>query len=179
MPLSCAKAGTAKDATLTVRFRSSSNAEDGALFNGAGIYDSFSGCLADDLDDDSLGPSLCDADESRERGVCRALTKVWASLWNPKAYAERDFYGIDQSRAVMAVLVNERSEGELANMVAFSGNPLVRRDTRYLVNSQTGELPVVSPAPGMWPERRPALGSGSAPVKRAGERASAISASPV
>ncbi len=140
-------------AEVTVRFRSSSNAEDGAFFNGAGLYDSYSGCLADDLDDDELGPSRCDPHERQERGVCRALRKVWASLYNPKAYDERAFYGIDPSRAAMGVLVNERSEAELANMVVFSGNPSSARDDRYLVNAQIDELPVVSPAPGVWPEQ--------------------------
>lgn len=139
--------------TTTVRFRSSSNAEDGVAFNGAGLYDSYSGCLADDLDDDDIGPSLCDPDEKRERGVCRALKRVWASLWNPRAYDERDFYGIDQNAALMGVLVNERSEDERANMVVFSGNPLAPNDGRFLVNAQLGELPVVSPEPGVWPEQ--------------------------
>jgi hypothetical protein len=144
---------TLGSAEVTARFRSSSNAEDGALFNGAGLYDSFSGCLADDLDSDELGPSRCDPAERNERTVCRALKRVWASLWNAKAYDERAFYGIDPSRIAMGVLVNERSEGELANMVAFSGNPSVRSDRRYLVNAQFGERPVVSPEPGVWPEQ--------------------------
>ncbi|HEX2670202.1 MAG TPA: PEP/pyruvate-binding domain-containing protein, partial [Polyangiaceae bacterium] len=138
---------------VTVRFRSSSNAEDGAFFNGAGLYDSYSGCLADDLDGDEDGPSRCDPGEAKERSVCRALRKVWASLHNPKAWDERAFYGIDPARVAMGVLVNERSEAELANMVAFSGNPSVRADSRYLVNAQIDELPVVSPEPGIWPEQ--------------------------
>src|SRR5690606_1657740 len=121
--------------------------------NGAGLYDSYSGCLADDRDDDAVGPSRCDPDEDRERGVCRALKRVWASLWNPRAYDERDFYGIDQSAALMGVLVNERSENERANMVVFSGNPLAPGDDRQLVNAQVGEIPVVSPEPGVWPEQ--------------------------
>jgi hypothetical protein len=141
------------DAKAGARFRSSSNAEDGAYFNGAGLYDSFTGCYADDADGDDAGPSACDPSEPKERGVCRALRKVWASLWNPKAYDERAFYSIDPSRVAMAVLVNERSATEAANMVAFSGNPLARGDARYLVNAQVGELPVVSPEPGMWPEQ--------------------------
>lgn len=139
--------------TETVRFRSSSNAEDGAFFNGAGLYDSYSGCLADDLDDDDTGPSRCDPEEPKERGVCRALKKVWASTWNIKAFEERAFYGIDQRRAAMGVLVNARSEAERANLVAFTGNPTRLSDARYLVNAQTGEIPVVSPMPGVFPEQ--------------------------
>jgi pyruvate, water dikinase len=139
------------DATM-LRFRSSSNAEDGLLFNGAGLYDSFSGCLADDLDKDTKGPSLCDANESKEHTLARALTRVWASLWNPEAYDEREWYGIDQSRAAMAVLVDSRVQKELANIVAFSGNPTTPADDRYLVNAQAGELDVVSADPGVYPE---------------------------
>lgn len=141
------------NATTTARFRSSSNAEDGAFFNGAGLYDSYSGCWADDLDTDNVGPSACDPEEAKERGVCRALRKVWASLFNPKAHDERAFYGVDPTLVAMGVLVNERSDAELANMVAFSGNPTLRSDTRFLVNAQVDELPVVSPAPGVWPEQ--------------------------
>ncbi|HET9959312.1 MAG TPA: PEP/pyruvate-binding domain-containing protein [Polyangiaceae bacterium] len=139
--------------STTLRFRSSSNAEDGVTFNGAGLYDSYSGCLADDLDADDAGPSICDPEERKERSVCRALKRVWASLWNPRAYDERDFYGIEQARVMMGVLVNERSEKERANMVVFNGNPARSGDARYLVNAQIGELAVVSPEPGVWPEQ--------------------------
>jgi phosphoenolpyruvate synthase/pyruvate phosphate dikinase len=142
-----------KSPTEMVRMRSSSNAEDGAFFNGAGLYDSFSGCLADDMDHDDKGPSACDPTKDEEKGVCRALKKVWASLWNVKAFEERAFYGIDQRQAAMAVLVNGRSEAEKANMVAFTGNPVQKSDTRYLVNAQIDEIPVVSPDPGIWPEQ--------------------------
>jgi hypothetical protein len=138
--------------TTMLRFRSSSNAEDGLQFNGAGLYDSVSGCLADDLDNDTRGPSRCDASESKEHGVTRALTRVWASLWNPEAYDEREWYGIDQTRAAMAVLVDTRMKGELANIVAFSGNPTAPGDDRYVVNAQAGELAVVSADPGVYPE---------------------------
>lgn len=139
--------------TEVVRFRSSSNAEDGAFFNGAGLYDSYSGCAADDFDDDEAGPSRCEPDEPKERGACRALKKVWASLFNPRAVDERAWYGIDPSRVAMGVLVSERSQDERANMVAFSGNPVARSDRRYLVNAQVKEIPVVSAEPGTWPEQ--------------------------
>jgi pyruvate, water dikinase len=137
---------------LMLRFRSSSNAEDALEFSGAGLYDSYSGCLADDLDGDSAGPSRCDANESKEHTVARALARVWASLWNAEAYEERAWYGIDQKRAAMAVLVDLRIKNELANIVAFSGNPTSPGDDRYLVNAQAGELDVVLPDPGVFPE---------------------------
>jgi hypothetical protein len=138
--------------TRMLRFRSSSNAEDALQFSGAGLYDSFSGCLADDLDGNQTGPSACDPTESSEHTVARALVRVWASLWNAEAYDEREWYGIDHERAAMAVLVDPRATGELANIVAFSGNPTAKSDDRYLVDAQAGELTVVLPEPGVFPE---------------------------
>ena len=138
--------------TRMLRFRSSSNAEDAIGFSGAGLYDSFSGCLADDLDGNQTGPCGCDASESSERTVARALARVWASLWNAEAYDEREWYGIDHKRAAMAVLVDPRATNELANIVAFSGNPTSPGDDRYLVDAQAGELDVVLPDPGVFPE---------------------------
>jgi phosphoenolpyruvate synthase/pyruvate phosphate dikinase len=138
---------------VMVRFRSSSNAEDALDFNGAGLYDSTSVCLADEADADTVGPSRCDPDQVNERDVCRGLTRVWSSLWNMKAFEERSWHGIDQRAVVMGILVDTRTKGELANVVAFTGNPLLRGDKRYLVNAQLGELDVVAAVAGVWPEK--------------------------
>lgn len=138
--------------TTMVRFRSSSNAEDSARFSGAGLHESTNACLADDTDADSTGPSQCDATVSNERGVCRALKKVWASLWLPRAYNERTFYRIGQHDVRMGILVNTRSGDELANAVAFSGDPAATRSA-MLINAQLGDLEVVSAEPGVWPEK--------------------------
>jgi pyruvate,water dikinase len=141
------------DETAMVRFRSSSNAEDGVDFSGAGLYRSKTACLADSLDDDEDGPSICDPDKDEEDTLEEALGKVWASLWNMRAWDERDWYGIDHSRAAMGILVNDRSKDEQANAVAFTGNPTSEGDDRYLINAQEGELEVVSADPGVFPER--------------------------
>jgi pyruvate, water dikinase len=42
-----------------LRFRSSTNVEDLDSFTGAGLYDSKTGCYADEVDGDQDGPSLC------------------------------------------------------------------------------------------------------------------------
>lgn len=138
---------------VMVRFRSSSNAEDALRFNGAGLYESTSACLADDLDADGAGPSRCDPAEPEERSVCRAMKKVWASLWLVRAFEEREWYGIDHRRAAMGILVDERIGDEVANMVVFTGDPNLAGDARILVNAQVGEIEVVSPDPGTWPEK--------------------------
>ena len=56
------------DPNKNLRFRSSTNVEDSEQFTGAGLYDSFSGCLADDLDNDTAGPCACDAVGDRRAG---------------------------------------------------------------------------------------------------------------
>lgn len=138
--------------TVMVRFRSSSNAEDSLLFSGAGLYESESVCVADELDGDAVGPSWCDPDKPDEQTMQHGLTEVWASLWKMEAWDERDWYSMDQLSVAMAVLANTRSNDEQANAVAFSGNPVVAGDPRYLVNAQEGELEVVSTEPGIVPE---------------------------
>ena len=103
-----------------LRCRSSTNVEDAEHFTGAGLYDSFSGCLLDDLDGDDAGPCQCDATEPKERGVFRALQKVYASFYNDDAYLERLRHGIDETRVAMGVLVHPSfpDAEELANGVA-------------------------------------------------------------
>ena len=57
------------DPNSKIKFRSSTNVEDSDTFIGAGLYSSYSGCIADELDSDSDGPSICDPDQPSERGV--------------------------------------------------------------------------------------------------------------
>ena len=135
--------------TAKVRLRSSSNVEDALEFNGAGLYSSSSACAADDLDTDDDGPSRCEADRDSERGIARALRRVWSSLWNFRAVEERAFYGIDHNLVGMGILVSRTFDNERANGVVFTGNPSNPLDSRYLVTSQIGENSVVSPEPGV------------------------------
>lgn len=139
-----------------IRFRSSTNVEDGETFNGAGLYDSFSGCLEDDLDGDTTGPSRCDPTEPNERGVFRALRKVYASFYNENAVLERLRYSLDEAKAGMAVLVHFSSpdDQEMANGVAtlvMETADGVRRATARLV-SQLGAASVTNPDPAVRPE---------------------------
>lgn len=103
-----------------IRFRSSTNVEDTEQFSGAGLYDSYSGCLTDDLDSNNSGPSACDPDEPEERGVFRAIQRVYASFYNENAFLERRRFGVDESAVGMAVLVAESfpDPDELGNGVA-------------------------------------------------------------
>ncbi len=108
------------DPNQKIRFRSSTNVEDSEQFTGAGLYDSYSGCLADDLDHDDDGPSICDPCRANERGVFRAIRKVFASFYNDNAFLERLRHGVSENEVGMALLVHHSfpDEIELANGVA-------------------------------------------------------------
>jgi hypothetical protein len=140
------------DENRKIRFRSSTNVEDSNQFTGAGLYDSFSGCLADDLDDDSQGPCICDANKDNERGVFRAIRKVFASFYNDNAFLERLRHDVNEADVGMALLVHHSfpDEIELANGVALlqkAGGPscsitLVTQDGAVSVsNPQDGSIP--------------------------------------
>lgn len=136
---------------VMVRVRSSSNAEDDPAFNGAGLYDSTSACAADSFVGVDPGFSACDPSKEL-RTLERGLVEVWSSLWNLGAFEERAFYQLDHAAVAMGVSVSLRYEDELANGVAFTGNPVDPRDRRYTINAQVGEVDVVSPTPGVTAE---------------------------
>jgi pyruvate,water dikinase len=139
-------------ASVPVRFRSSSNVEDGLEFSGAGLYDSTTVCAADSTDGNTLGPSLCNPAQPKERTIERGLRRVWASLFSDRAWAERDWYQVPQGAASMAILVSLGFPDEAANGVAFTGDPAAPDDPRYLINSQLGDEKVVSNDPSKVPE---------------------------
>ena len=141
------------DPNRKVRFRSSTNVEDSDQFTGAGLYDSFSGCLADDLDGDHAGPCVCDPTEEKERGVFRAIRKVFASFYNDNAFLERLKHGVNEAEVGMALLVHHSfpDDIELANGVATmqKGD---RPGWSVTVVSQKGAVSVTNPPMDAVPE---------------------------
>lgn len=141
-----------------LRFRSSTNVEDTELFSGAGLYDSYSGCVLDELDADTAGPCGCDPSEPKERGVFRALRRVYASFYNDNAFLERLRYGVDERRVGMAVLVHPSvpDEIELANGVATLRVSAVRDSAARRIEgelvSQPGAVSVANPDANALPE---------------------------
>ena len=148
--------------TRRFRLRSSSNAEDLPGFSGAGLYQ-------------SVSVALGDPDRPLEDGI----RQVWASLWMPRAYDERELANIDHERVAMGILINEAYPGvERANGVAVSRdvkNPL-RGDTHYL-SAQLGEASVTNPAPGVVSESLTYTWWLPTPVERLS--ASSLQATPV
>jgi len=138
---------------VPVRFRSSSNIEDGLEFSGAGLYSSTTVCADDTLDSDAMGPSHCNPAKDKERSIERGVLRVWSSLYNDKAWDERDWYQVPQEAASMAILVTSAFPDEQANGVAFTGDPSDPTEERYLVNVQLGDEKVVSADPSMIPEK--------------------------
>lgn len=98
--------------------RSSTNAEDLAGFNGAGLYDTVPNVKGD-------------------AALEVAIKKVWASLWNLRAVQERHAFGIDDHQVFAAVLiqkgVNATAAGVLVTQDIFTRQP----DT-YTINAKWG-----------------------------------------
>ena len=141
------------DPGVKIRFRSSTNVEDSEKFTGAGLYDSYSGCLADDLDQDDTGPCACDASDNAEQGVFQAIRNVFASFYNDNAFLERLKHGVNEADAGMAVLAHHSfpDEIELANGVAtMEKSP--GTDWTANVVSQMGAVSVTNPPTDAVPE---------------------------
>jgi hypothetical protein len=143
------------DPNVNLRFRSSTNVEDRADFIGAGLYDSFSGCLADDLDDDGGGPCACDPNGETEDGALQAIRRVFASFYNDNAYLERIRHEVNETEVGMAVLVHHSfpDEIELANGVATVDRKGDTESTVVTLVTQTGAVSVTNPVDSSIPEQ--------------------------
>jgi len=110
------------------RFRSSTNAEDVVGFNGAGLYESKTGSLV-----------------NPKKTVEEAIKKVWASVWNIRAFEEREAMGIDQATVAMGILVHRAFGDEEANGVAITKDLYRMNYPSFTINVQKGETSVVLP----------------------------------
>ena len=132
----------------SLRYRSSTNNEDLPSFNGAGLYSS----------------KTQDPDETTADGIDKSIKAVWASLWNYRAFLERDFHRVDHTTVYMGVLVHPNYSDELVNGVAVSYDPVTFRDNAYFVNSQVGEDLVTNPEAYSQPEQLLLGATGTATV---------------
>jgi len=117
-----------------MRFRSSTTAEDLGDFTGAGLYTSRTG--------DPTDP---------DRPIDEAIKTVWASVWGPRAYEEREWYGIDHLQIGMAILSHRGFPDEDANGVAITGNifDTTGLEPGFYINVQQGDTSVVLPDAGV------------------------------
>ena len=125
---------TGESHTTRTRFRSSTNAEDVNGFNGAGLYSSASG-----------------DPEEEDDPIEDAIKVVWGSVWNYRAYEEREYYSIDHTNIGAAVLCHRSFPTEEANGVAITGNIFdsTGLEPAFYINVQTGGTSVVLPPPGI------------------------------
>lgn len=120
-------------AVVTPRLRSSANAEDSTEFNGAGLYDSFT-------------------HYPEEGHILKSVKQVWASLWNYRAWEEREFYRIDHLSSAMGILIHANFKEEQANGVAVAKNIFDPNWEGYYINVQLGEDLVTNPEAESIPE---------------------------
>jgi pyruvate,water dikinase len=85
------------------------------------------------------------SDLTKERSVARAIKKVYASLWNDRAFEERAYFGIDQRTARMGILVNPSFVLEKVDAVAVTNLFDANGEPYNRVVSQVDGQPVVDP----------------------------------
>ncbi|MEY3903398.1 MAG: hypothetical protein RL189_2704 [Pseudomonadota bacterium] len=164
-----------------IRFRSSSNAEDLPGLTGAGLYSSHSGCMADegitsvgssacatqlelsrtrtriaklrDMNDPKLANIIVDLEKSitDKDPVADAVRKVFASLWNERAFLSRDYYGIPHDKIYMGLLVHPSFSDDSANGVAIVEED--KSGIRADIVVQIDDVSITNPeTPGAIPE---------------------------
>jgi len=120
-------------AGTSVRCRSSTNNEDLPGFSGAGLYTS-------------------KTQHPDEGHISKSVKQVYASMWNFRAYDERDFYRVDQYIAAMGILCHPNYQEEKSNGVGVSIDPVFNTQNTFYLNTQVGESLITNPDANSIPE---------------------------
>lgn len=120
-----------------MRLRSSTNSEDMQQFSGAGLYDS-----------EAYDPS------KPKKTIQKALQLVWSSVWNLRAFDERELFKINHLDVSMAILVSPAFPAEVANGVGISRNMIdPSLGPGVYLNIQQGSEAVTNPNPDITPDQ--------------------------
>ncbi len=117
----------------SVRCRSSTNNEDLPGFSGAGLYTS-------------------KTQHPDEGHMSKSIKQVYASMWNFRAFDERDFYRVNHFIAAMGVLCHPNYQEEKSNGVGISLDPIFNTSNTFYLNTQVGEALVTNPGANDIPE---------------------------
>lgn len=132
-----------------MKLRSSTNSEDLPNFNGAGLYTSASYKATKKKNDLSK--------EEKVANVTEALKTVWASVWNLRAFEERQYFSIPHEDVFMGIQINPSFGDEIADGVVVTKNlanvPMLSGDGVY-IEAQRGDVhSVANPTPGIKPQK--------------------------
>jgi hypothetical protein len=123
----------------SMRFRSSTNAEDLDGFPCAGCYDSHTG-----------NPGEFGGDQMA--ACLDAIRKTWATAWSERTYYERELHKIEHNAVAMGLLVHTNFPAEEANGVAITNNifDATGNAPGFYINVQYGgDFEVVHPPTGI------------------------------
>ena len=146
-----------------MKLRSSTNAEDLPNFNGAGLYTSES------YKPLSKKKKYLKSVEERKDLIREALKVVWSSVWNLRAWDEREFFKIPHDDVKMGVQINPSFPDEDVDGVAITKNIVTAEDVAHIkgidvdsvlgkpgvyIEAQRGDNhSVANPVPGVRPEK--------------------------